>query len=753
MKRMDLNKNWVITVDESEFSGDLPFDVTASAARDYACALGELNGYHPAARAVFTKSLPKVTGCDATLVVSGACGYGDVVLNGEIVGKIKGYAPVEIDVTDKLGAAKNTLEIALVSAPGMSDKYKGLGIAGGVELVTANDLDIECGSLFVTTDVVGDKTYADVHFTVKNMGEAKKLVLECVVLNARGKRAGKKQRKIYARANTVKDYVVRVRIAKPYCWTPHDPYMYSVQAAVHYGEEDITATTRFGLVTRALNTIRGLYINGKFDQLYGAYVSHADALMGGVSNYSNEVRRLSALKAVGYNAVRFAECPCDATLDALDDIGMYAYVDLFATLGAGKAPLDGHIFADGTPSAFIPATVASVKKLRVHPCVTLYGVADDVPECYNRNNGHAVIAAIANAIRALDDSRPVTVSAHEEVPTARELEDAGIRRHFDSEAAMINAAREKDLFDNLTAGAFEAVDICGFNYLYPLYDSEANERGRYIVGSRTSADKAFESIEEAEKTLRIIGDFGECGIDYPGGGKMNEQLCTLGDLDALCDPKPQSVLKSIMLGNRNVAYITVLDPDTEEPVHMWNWPRYLGQAVTVKVYTSGDVVALYLDGRLIGRKLAGKINRHIATFKTDYYPGTLEAVSYYKGVECARATLKSASSPKTIRLSTPSKNLYLGRGDVGFVHVEVCDRDGNPVPYAMRTLTAAVTGGELIGFINADPMLRKSEADCCPAFEGKAMCAVKPDPSEDKMTVKITGEGLLASKVTFKIKD
>ena len=751
MKSMDLDKNWVIKVGDSEFSGDLPYDVTVNEPRDYSCAFGELNGYHPAAKATFTKTLPKVTNCEATLVISGACGYGDVMLNGETVGKIKGYAPIEIDLTDKLNAAKNTLEIVLVSVPGMSDKYTGLGIAGGVKLYTSADLDIAYGSLFVTTAVVGDKTYADVHFFVKNHGQAKKLVIECSVLNARGKRAGKKQRKIYARANTVKQYTVRVRIAKPYEWSPYDPYMYTANAAIIYGEEDLSASTRFGLVTRTLNPGRGLYVNGKAERLFGAYVSHADALIGGICNYSNEVRRLSALKALGYNAVRFTECPCDATLDALDDIGMYAYVDIFGVLSSGKAPLDAHIFA-GEPDGYIPATVASVKKLRVHPSVMLYGVADDVPECYNRNNGHEVIAVIAGAIRLLDESRPVIVSAHEEVPTLHELEEAGIRRSFASETAMVNAGREKDLFDTLTDGAFDAVDVCGLNYLYPLYESES-KRGRFIIGSRTAASKAFESFEEAEKTPRIIGDFGECGIDYPGGAKEGEHHCTLGDLDAICEPKPQGVYKSILLGNRNAAYIVVLDPDTNEPVHMWNWPRYLGQTVTVQVYTSGDVVALYLDGRLIGRKLAGKINRHIATFKTEFYPGTLEAISYYKGVECAHTYLKSSGSPKTVKLSVPSKNLYAYRGDMGFIHIEVCDKEGNPVPYAMRTLSVSVTGGELVGFINADPLLRKTEPDSCPAFEGKAMCAVRPDPSEDKMTVKITGEGLLASKITFKIKD
>ena len=171
------------------------------------------------------------------------------------------------------------------------------------------------------------------------------------------------------------------------------------------------------------------------------------------------------------------------------------------------------------------------------------------------------------------------------------------------------------------------------------------------------------------------------------------------------------------------------------------------------MYTSGDVVALYLDGRLIGRKLAGKVNRHIATFRVDYYPGTLEAVAYFKGVECARTTLKTASSPKVVKLNAYEKNLSVSRGDLGFVVIDVCDRDGALVPYAMRSLTATVTGGELVSFINADPMLRKSAFDVCPAYGGRALAVVKPDPAENKVCVKITGDGLLSSKISFKIKN
>ena len=751
MKSVDLNTNWNISTGGESYVCDLPHDVTANAARDYACAFGESNGYIPDARAVFVRDLPKTTG-ETLLAISGACGYGDIFVNDVKIGTTSGYAPCVFYLADLLHGAHNSLRIELFTSPAMSDKYLGLGIAGGVKLIECDaECDIEYNSLFVKTFTTNGRTYADVSFDVYNHGDAaKKFTAEALVQNARGKRAGKKQRKVLVRAGSVKTVEVRVRINNPYEWSTTDPYVYTATVKLiptDAGEDAASvASTRFGIVKRALYSGRGLYINNKKTLLMGAYVSHADAALGGVSLYCNETRRLNALKAVGYNAVHFVECPTDAMLDACDDTGMFAFVDLNSCLVQSKAPLGG-VFSDMSVDE-------KIKALRNHPSVTLYGVADDVPECYDRHDGHELIRAIAESIRQYDDTRPVTVSAREFVPTPTELENAGCKKRvYESDAAAINAGREKSLFESLTAGAFDSVDICGFNYLYPLYETERNKRDRLIVGARTHSDHAFDSLDATEKNDRVIGDFNDCGIDYPGGGRLNEICTVAGDLDGTCREKPQAQYKRVLLGERNTAYIAVLDPETDEPTAMWNWPRHLGQRVTVNVYTSGDVVALYLDGRIVGRRLAGKINKHVATFKTDYYPGTLEAIAYYKGTECARARLKSASTPKTLKLSAYEKNLSVGRGDLGFVYIDVCDRDGEPVPYAMRNLTASVTGGELVAFINADPMLRKQEFDICPAYNGQALAVVKPDPAENKAVVKISGDGLLASRISFKIKN
>ena len=748
MKSVDLNSKWSIAAGEAQYVCDLPHDVTADCARDYSCAFGELNGYIPAARAVMTHDLPQIKDGSAALVISGACGYGEIYVNDEQIGTLCSYSPVTFYLGDMLSGMHNSLRLELFNTPGMSDKYTGLGVAGGVKLVVLDSVtDIELQSLFVKTATDGGRTYADAEFGVYNNGDSPvKLVAECVALNARGKRAGKKQRKIYLRAHQTKTVSVRVRITNPYEWTPSDPYMYTMTAKITAGDNEKSDSVRFGIVSRSLNSARGLYINDRNTVLRGAYISHADCALGSSSLYVNEKRRLLALKDLGYNAVHYVECPTEAALDACDDTGMYAFVDLFSHLVTGKAPLD---------SILIDYSVSDkVKALRNHPSVTMYGVADNVPECYGRNGGHELIASIARAIKGMDDTRPVTVSAQEEVPTVKEFEAAGYRKLvYDSPSAAINAGREKNLFDKLTAGAFDSVDVCGFNYLYPLYETEKSKRNRLIVGARTKSDRAFESLDAAVKNDKVIGDFNDCGIDYPGGGKFGRICFDEGDLDAICCKKPQAVYKSILLGKRNVVYITAEDPETKEPTHLWNWTRYLGQKIKIRVYTSGDVVALYLDGRLVGRKLAGKINKHIATFDVDYYPGKLEAVAYFKGVECARSVLKSAGSPKTLRLTAFEKNLSVSRGDVGFVRVEVCDRDGELVPYAMRELNATVTGGTLVSFINADSALRKNSPDTCPAYNGAALAVVKPDPFENKMTVKITGDGLLASRISFKIKN
>ena len=41
----------------------------------------------------------------------------------------------------------------------------------------------------------------------------------------------------------------------------------------------------------------------------------------------------------------------------------------------------------------------------------------------------------------------------------------------------------------------------------------------------------------------------------------------------------------------------------------------------------------------------------------------------------------------------------------------------------------------------------------CPVYNGSALLAVKPDVDADRVIVKVSGDGLLAAKLTFKVKE
>ena len=217
---------------------------------------------------------------------------------------------------------------------------------------------------------------------------------------------------------------------------------------------------------------------------------------------------------------------------------------------------------------------------------------------------------------------------------------------------------------------------------------------------------------------------------------------------------------------RSESLITVSDPEApqktdsaghsvKEAHSVWNWPHNLGRNIDIEVFSGGEVVALYRDGKLIGRKLAGKINKHIATFRTEYYPGKLEAVSYHKGRECSRVTLESVTAPRTVKLNCGRKSA--AAGELIFVEICVNDKEGRLVPYASREVELSVEGsGELYALGSADPELRTRTGgeNICQVYDGRALAVIKTKSGgAGKITVKAAGDGLTCGKINLRVKD
>lgn len=788
----DISKSWkYIEGVESDGTAqaadiDLPVDLLRGKNRNYRAALGKYGSYYDPVAATFYRTLPRV-GKAARLVleVEGVCQFADVCVNGIAVAHIAGEGKHYVDITEAyaFGSSSNTCALK-VWAPQMAGRYAGAGISGGVRLIAhANALSIREDGVFVSSRTEGGKALLNVRTELNDTtGEAsaarKTLTVEVTVKNARGKKTARKIKKYKMKNAPANTCETAIRLARFYAWSPEDPYLYTATVAVRDEAGNVLdeSETRFGIVSRALSPTRGLTLGGRSVALKGAVVQPDNGILGLESTPAAEEYKLSRIKAIGYNAVRYTRCPTQAALDALDTLGLMAEVDIFAVWGQGEFPYDGH--ADFAARADADCE-RIVRGLRNHPSVTLYGLNDNAPETYGRGEGCEIPRRLAASVRSLDPTRPISVNLAERVPLKSELEQAGLKSAKAEDAkSAIGLGREKDLFGNRTAEAVECADVAGYAYLYPRYASDRNRfPARMIVGCASYPARAFEAAEEAEKNPNVIGEFAYCAADCLGEpiGKPayeDEQLKLLpphtsycGDLDLIYNDKPQACYRRILLGDRTQSCIVVADPDERmasdrsghvlPQVHaVWNWPHHLGKTLQIEVYSGGEVVALYRDGKLIGRKLAGKVNRHIARFTTEYYPGVLEAVSYHKGRECARVQLSSVSAPRAVKLACGKKSR--AAGEFFFVEIDVTDKEGRTVPYASREVEITVTGsGELYALGSADPESQTHTAATavCPVYNGKALAVVRAlGEGDGKIAVKAMSDGLLSGKISLKVK-
>ena len=763
MNFLQVNDNWKVRESDGfERRLDFPHDELIFRQRDYSAG-GNENGYYRSEKLVARRSVDFPRAYKLWLEIEGARAVADVYVGADCVATVTNPAKCLIDVTKYAGTTQ-TVALSFLSFD-RSASYTGLGLSGGIRLLWASDsLYIDPDGVFVTTEDDGSRALLSVYADITNDGDkARSFALSAQTLNARMRRVGKRMRKFKIRAHTTKRVTVPLKMMRRFEWSLSDAYLYTLTLALTSGElETDNACVSFG-IRKCEITSEGFEFGNRPTALNGAVVSHDNGIIGCSSPLSAETRKARVLKDSGFNVVRFVGVPTENALVALDRAGLMCITDIFDGLEQPKAAGDGHLWFERDFERIIEA---SVKTLRKHPCVIGYGLGDCPPESYGRGKGAALGKKIAELIRSFDDTRFIVASAKETVPTREEMLRLGVRAERihsaeKSEGGMLSLSREKSMFRDLTADWFAAGDVSGYAFLYPRYLNDVPLSENKVLGIASRPDKAFDAISECKRS-GVLGEFVSPAIDSLGGGAAGdgyggERLRSDADIDLTLARKSRSFYREICMGRKNKSAIVVIDPDVENdegaPKASWYWPRHLGRPVTVKVYTGGDVVALYLDGKLVGRKLAGKINKYVATFRINYYPGKLEAVSFRKGSEFCRTSLESVSSPKALRLECDNKNIILSESNMKFVEIAVTDKEGRKVPRAQRSVEVTVTGeGELFALGNADPYLTlPASVKTIPVYEGRALMAVKAT-GEGKIVVKATGEGLLSAKITLKAK-
>ena len=582
-------------------------------------------------------------------------------------------------------------------------------------------------------------------------------------------------------------------------WSAETPELYEVRTTLyHNGEASDVSETSFGIRTLAWDARNGLQLNGETVKLRGACIHHDNGVLGACAFPEAEERKIRILKEAGFNAVRSAHNPCSkALLDACDRLGMYVLDEAF---DCWILPKNSQDYAKDFLRCYREDLRAMVLKDRNHPSVVMYSIGNETPESATAD-GVELMRSMREVILGLDDTRPITCgisitqnidwksgkSTKEKYMGGVEKENKGpdpasrirpwmlplVNRIMGSIYQKMNAPLATDTAEEAIREACATLDIAGYNYgeIKTEYD-DAHNPERIVVSSETHHTEILENWARIMSNPRLVGDFmwvgwdyiGEAGIGalgFPSRGSLGfdkpypHLTSGSGIIDITGFLRPEVYWTQMAWGQRTAPVIAV-EPlefagenymmtywNDTEAVSSWTWPGFEGKKATVKVYTPGQRVELFLNGRRVGTK---KVNRNMAVFRVPYRPGTLKAIAYDKNGGVQETQLVTASGEKRLLLELEEKTLKPG----GLGHLRIAVADENGIVYAApeHKIRVSVEGaGELLGLGSGAICTEDSfVSGSCHSFHGRALAVVRVTGTGE-ITVKITAGSLTAQAV------
>jgi beta-galactosidase len=467
----------------------------------------------------------------------------------------------------------------------------------------------------------------------------------------------------------------------------------------------------------------GFHLNGQPLKIKGTCNHQDHAGVGTAITASLWDWRVRRLKALGSNAIRMSHnAPSTELLDACDRHGLLV--------------MNENRQFNPSPD-YMAQLEWLVRRDRNRPSVFMWSVFNEEP-MQGSPQGYEMVRRMAAAVKALDDSRPVT-------------------------AAMNNG-----MFTPLNVS--HAVDVVGFNYQIGQYDkyhaafpdkpltsSEdtsafstrgewASDKARHIMTSYDDEGAPWGNTHnDAWKAIAtrpfIAGGFVWTGFDYHGEPTPFDWPTTsslFGIMDICGFPK--------MAFDQHRAQWIDGEPVLALAPH-WNWAGREGQPIRVVALANVERVKLLLNGKPVGEKAVDRLA--MPEWQVPYAPGRLEAVGYRGGREVARAVVETSGAPVALRL-TPDRRVMLANGeDVQPVTLDAVDARGRHVPTVNLPATFAIEGGEIIGLGNGDPNDHDPEkGDARRLFNGLAQVIVRAGASRGALRLRASALGLKPAVLT-----
>lgn len=770
------------------------------------------SGYFPGDVCNYTKTIfipAEWENQSVGLKFDGAMMHTAIDVNGAKVGEHHyGYSPFYVDISDYVYFGKeNRITVNMNTGVQPSCRwYTGSGLFRGVCLCHGPKVHItDDGVYLFTKEICEDKSLAfiEAQVDVENLTLENHLVKVKVILSKDGKTAASGCRTIFVNKVSSQTAVLSFAVENPFLWDCDNPSLYDVKVTAvdtgiyrtHFIEGENKPVdeveTVFGIRTITVDAVRGLRINGKTTKLKGGCVHHDNGLLGAVSLYECEARKVRKLKEAGFNAIRTAHNPPSAALvAACDREGLYIFDEAFDAWGIAKRTGD---YSQYFSKYALSDLEAFVRRDRIHPSVIMWSIGNEIPERGGLNNGYTVATKLAMHIKKFDKTRPVSNG----ICTLW----AGLDDEIAKSQSQNQNAEDKieNLWETVTEPFTNGLDVVGYNYMEDQYEKDHELfPDRVMLGSENFAQQIGYRWPLVEKLPYVIGDFtwtawdylGEAGIGKaryvteddplikkgswslmpPGGSPYPWRLANDADFDITGVMLAQGAYRSVVFGS-NKTHLYSFHPSYFGKIEMmtmwgfpditkkWNFTEYENKMVEVIAFSRADEVELYVNGSLVDKKPVNQERPYpnSARFEIKFVPGTVEAVSYKDGKEISRDKLVTSSSPAKLKVCAEKTVLLPDGHDVAYVNIDILDKNDNLVNDAKIDLEAELDcvceTAVLSAFGTGNPVTEENYTDKkTTTFRGHAVAIVRSGYKSGSAVLKIKSAALGEVRVDFSIK-
>ncbi len=435
---------------------------------------------------------------------------------------------------------------------------------------------------------------------------------------------------------------------------------------------------------------RGILLDGKVIRLHGANI-HQDAAGVGVAvPDALWVWRIKQLKKYGFNAIRTSHNPVSpALLDICDSLGMYVLEEtrLMGTNEAQLEPLRKMIERD-----------------KHHPCIILWGIGNEEWGIEWKDKGERIARTMTEFCHRIDPTRPVVVASSSGPEILKGTDVAGYNYILQNPVDKHRA----DYPARVAIGT-EETSGCGTRGVY--YDNVENGHMAALNRSPQGPDSLYNCIERGwqfyDARPWLGGLFYWTGFDYRGEPNPLKYPATgseFGILDYCGFPKDEAYYLQSWWTDEPVLHI----------LPHWNLEGHEGETVSVWVYSNCDEVALFVNGKNLGKKKMPR-NGHLE-WTAVYRPGKVKAVGYRNGKKICEETVHTAGAPAVLQAVADRSEIHADGQDLAVVELSVLDAHGHFAPTACVPVTLSLEGpARILGAGNGDPAFRGRERPEDPA--------------------------------------